>query len=244
MRLPRTRCSVRTAMVVIALVALNLAAGSATWNASPAWRAQLSIGIGNGRGFTNSNPDGSRWHSRGNAEDGYRDPRMIRPPRPSRLRSASPAIAGLAITLFALILASGRPRHKMARTLLLALIGTWAAVGLRWWWVLEGGSLPVDRLEFDMTMPEVLAITGPPLPESVREEEMYEFVIDPSLPGGYGRELVRRETTWIVCPEGSNSWLELKFDERDLLRAYPPMGHAPPPRSAYRALRAALDWRD
>ncbi|QDV36633.1 hypothetical protein [Tautonia plasticadhaerens] len=169
---------------------------------------------------------------------------MIRPPRPSLLRSVSPAITGLAITLFALILASGRPRHRIARAVLLVLVGSWAAVGLRWWWVLEGGSLPVDRLEFDMTMPEVLAITGPPVPGSVREEEMYGIVVDPNLPGGSGRELLRRETTWIVAPRGSNSWLELKFDERDLLRAYPPRGHARPPHSAYRALRATLDSRE
>ena len=162
MRVTRVRFTVRRMMVAVALVGLNLAGADATCGAWPP--THLSMSYGNGRGITHFHADGRVVVGEGNAETGYRRMRTVRPSRPSLARVCAPACAAVAITLMALVLAPQWPRVSVARVAVLGLLLSLSLVALRWWWVLYGGGLPLERLRLGMTKQEVTAVVGPPSP--------------------------------------------------------------------------------
>lgn len=205
MRLPRPRFTVLGMMVAIALVALNLAVASATHRAFPK-RPPLPVSIGNGRGVWVINLDGSEFYARGNAERGYSNPRMIRPPRPTLSWRLSPVAAGLSVSLLLLGVASGWPRSRLARVAALAVLVPLAAVSLRGWWVLYGGQVPIHQLRLDLPEDEVRKILGTPLIEGSTLSTSW----------------VHPSSTWIAAPTGSLRYLILDFDDNGRLRAFTP----------------------
>ncbi|WP_161602231.1 hypothetical protein [Tautonia marina] len=218
MRIPHPRFTVLGMMLAIALIALDLAAASATHKAFPR-RSSLPVSIGNGRGMHAVNPDGSWFYARGNAERGYRDPRMIRPPMPTLARRLSPTVAGLSVSVIVLGLAAGRPRSRYVRIAALVVLVPLAAVSLQTWWVLYGGGVPVQRLSLDLPEDEVRRVLSTPLIEGTTLATLWKA----------------SSSTWIAAPTGSLRYLVLDFDDHGRLRSFTPASHERGGHPAWRA---------
>jgi hypothetical protein len=197
-------------MIVIALVALNISAISATVDARPS-RPRLGVGFGNGRGFTFYDLDGSVMTGKGNAETGYHSTRMIRPPRPPAAVTWMPALAGVTISILALVLALRVPRSWRVRAPALVVLGVLAGVSLYGWRILYDDGGPIHRLHLDMPKEDVERLVGPPDPKG------------------------SNESTWLIAPRGSLRYLSLEFDENDRLIVFKPGTHERGGHPAWRA---------
>lgn len=121
------RLTVQRVMVLVALVALNLAAALATSKYYPR-PPQLSFGYGGGQGSIWYLSDGSVQLGSGNAE--FQLEHIVwRLLPPTLLQIWSPVIAAAAITILVLVLGSGPPISGQ-RTFSGKLLGRWAVIAL------------------------------------------------------------------------------------------------------------------
>jgi hypothetical protein len=200
--------TVRGMMVVAALVALWLAAFDATRRAWPAPRplpvSSIIYRWGNWFGPEQPQWDGRvvvKW--RNPATGTITDTLLVQPPRPGLTWVCCPLVVAAALTLMALCAAWNGRRSALGRKAVLGLSLAAVLVGLRGWWVLYGGDLPLNQLWLGMTKEEARAIVGPPNPEG------------------------STMNSWLITRSGSLDWLRLEFNAEGRLRAYPPRSHLP-----------------
>lgn len=209
MRIPPALFTVRGMMVVVALSALWLSAVDATRRAWPP-RPLLPVSTGVFRWKNWIGSDRVQWDE-GRVAHGYgwTNPAtgrmsgilLVRPPRPKLLWVCCPLIAATALTLTALIAAWKGPRASFGRKVILVVLLSTALVGVRGWWRLYGGDLPLNRLWLGMTKEEAQAVVGPPNPQG------------------------STANSWLITRPGSLDWLRMEFNAEGRLRKYPPRSH-------------------